>query len=959
MQSIWREPMQSIFWSSKRSNVVDDATLNAFLQESGGQLEYLFKYMPILAENPTPENIIAIVEIYIQMNRVISSISLAEEAHASGATIDEFAKYHQSIDPTLNFLSQVQQDTKYIGAYNTLKKFQRQHKQMRESIPDKTAMWIKQHVMQISEEKQAALVSLVNSVEYRNSVACLEKSKGSDAAALVLMLRSLNETINNKDYPEFTAADGTDLSISSKTQDSIKSPVADYYLEMFAAIAKEDKYPKAHALTGYANSLYSQHRDQLLQWMQEYMKFQLINLGNPKPGVSKDRSFLHNYDDMAVLSGGEQNQEERIASIAGLFLSSVQYNVLREHLAKSENLASEDITYIMRKLVLPRHSSMLVQEFTVADMKFLLKQSGISHVEGAAQDIEKMLSGLDKGQVAAIATSLESDAIASLANTLGAWSEDKEYGKVYGDLKLWVAALSYLVKQKSDSLNDSNFIEQSFESEPKDFPSFWIDFNVHIAGAGRLENNSKLIRDIKGNITPYAVQTTSLYNSESYGEIPVAALGQVLLKSNLPQSLFTEIVVSVYIDKSIYYNPNKIFVFDMLYHDGMLSPETLFEAIAANNIGVARSALEYNPRLLTNTNADGLTPLKAAVMAGDLYMVKLILSRIIKENKQLEENIPLPLQFAIDNGKQDVANFFADKLGLSPEEREQRGVATGIFAIPAATESLHPMEDLARDFRAEYVPNTARVIGDFLCKISCVATLLWFVAAILGSSMYATIFAYMTCIPLLVTAGMYTLINSLSFKSIVDSFGDKLGYSGPGAKGIYSPEMISSYITNVMPKVNKQLAGHKESGKGQEIIKDIFMRGLKSGRELAQQLFESRRYLMAGANISLISLSLVAGPSVFVANSFLILSMSVVTLFTFIAIDNVCFNIDEISAEVYDSCMNLYDRFLARGDLAVKLDAGIYQDSSFKPGQLGKFTDAKNSQVISEVSSDDLRVKVR
>ena len=950
MQSIWREPMQSIFWSSKRSNVVDDATLHAFLQESGGQLEYLFKYMPILAENPTPENIIAIVEIYIQMNRVISSISLAEEAHASGATIDEFAKYHQSIDLTLNFLSQVQQETKYIVADNTVKKIQGRHKQMCESIQDKTETWLKQHMAQISEEKQAALVGLVNSVDYRNSIACLDKQNDSALpAALVLILCSLNKAINKKNHVEFKAADGTDLAISSKTQDSIKSPVADYYLEMFAAIAKEDKYPKAHALTGYANTLYSQHRDQLLEWMQEYMKFQLINLGNPKPGVTNEYSFLHKYDDAAVLSNGYQDSEGTIASIAGLFLSSVQYNFLRKHLANNSNLASKDTTYIMRKLVLPRHSSMLVQEFTVADMKFLLKQSGISYVEGVAQDIEKMLSKLDKNQVAAIATSLESDAIAALANTLGVWAEDKDYGKVYGDLKLWVAALSYLVKKKSDSL------VQSFEAEPQDFPSFWIDFNVRIAGAGRLENNAKLIRDIKGNVTPYAVQTTSLYNSESYGEIPVAALGQVLLKSNLPQSLFTEIVASVYIDKSICYSPNKIFVFDMLCHDGMLSPETLFEAIAANDIGVARSALEYNPRLLTNTNADGLTPLKAAVMAGDLDMVQLILSRIIKENKQLESNIPLPLQFAIDNDKQDIANFFADKLGLSPKEREQRGVLTGVFAIPAAKESLYPMEDLARDFRAEYVPNTARVIGDFLCKISCVSTLLWFVAAISGSPMYATIFAYMTCIPLLVTSCMDVLINSLSFKSIVDSFGDKLGRSSSSAKGIYSPEMISSYIANVMPKINKQLVSHKESSKEQKVIKDMFMRGRRFVKSFMQQLFKARRHLMAGANISLISLSLVAGPSVFVTNALLILSMSVATIFVYIAIDKDCFNIDKVSAKFYDSCMNFYDRGLVKSKIEVK---PIYQGSSFKNEQLGKFTDAKNSQVINEAPSDYLRVKI-
>ena len=89
----------------------------------------------------------------------------------------------------------------------------------------------------------------------------------------------------------------------------------------------------------------------------------------------------------------------------------------------------------------------------------------------------------------------------------------------------------------------------------------------------------------------------------------------------------------------------------------------------------------------------------------------------------------------------------------------------------------------------------------------------------------------------------------------------------------------------------------------------IVFSGLRSARTLVQQALSVCKYLIVGADISLISLSLVAGPSVFITNAILILSMSVVAIFAFIA-DASCSSIDKVSAKFYDASLNLCNKIL-------------------------------------------------
>ena len=116
-----------------------------------------------------------------------------------------------------------------------------------------------------------------------------------------------------------------------------------------------------------------------------------------------------------------------------------------------------------------------------------------------------------------------------------------------------------------------------------------------------------------------------------------------------------------------------------------------------------------------------------------------------------------------------------------------------------------------------------------------------------------------------------------------------------------------------------------------EIIKDIIVQG----RILAQQAFSACKYLIVGVDISLISLSLVAGLSVFIANSVLILSISVVAILAFIA-DAGCCNIDKVSNKFYDSYLNLYNRILDRDskthELIISSDGSIHFDPPLKTG---------------------------
>ena len=99
---------------------------------------------------------------------------------------------------------------------------------------------------------------------------------------------------------------------------------------------------------------------------------------------------------------------------------------------------------------------------------------------------------------------------------------------------------------------------------------------------------------------------------------------------------------------------------------------------------------------------------------------------------------------------------------------------------------------------------------------------------------------------------------------------------------------------------------------------DIVVSVLRSARTLTQQALSVCKYLIVGTDISLISLSLVAGPSVLIANGLLILSMSVVAILAFIA-DAGCFNIDKVSAKFYNSSLNVYNKILGKNDKAQEL----------------------------------------
>jgi hypothetical protein len=787
MQSIWREPMQSISLHLQESSGLD-VTSRAFLKESSGQLESLFETMLALAENPTAEAIIAIVESYIQMNRVISSISLIDQAYSLDLTIDNFAKYRQSVDPTLRFLLQVHQEERYTRDNNALKLAQGNYGGMRKSILDETTIWLKQHLAQIPVERKSALVKIIKSQSYASSIACLEKSSNTGKlsasslpVSLALMLSSLRKTISHE--TEYY-----------KSDIALTGPISSHYLAKFAVIESEAKYTRGLLSTLYSNKLYDV--DSCLQWIQSYMEFQLSTIFESKPQVSLNKSFLHDYNSEKVHKK-EQSPPEKTAAILGLFLISVQYNYLRGHVKNNE-----DTAYIMRKLILLQRSSVLVQEFTAEDIQFLLRQINTAYVKDAAENIYNLLHKLDAATVTTIATGFSTNNIGLLIKTLRQKSIINKHGKVYQDLGLWVEYLVYLFNRKAGSFaNDEctkkQDLQKDFTAELSDFNYFRLSFNSSLTGIVGFTHGPTFV---ESDSSPYAIQTARSYNSGRYGVVPVFTLRQVLFKFNMPLELFAETIASAYMSKEVFYRSHEMLMLDLACEDIPLKDE-LFLAIDSNDLSTVRATLKYDARLLDSTNSNGLSPLKAAIMTDHLDMVKMIISNIILSNKHLgiTDNIALPLKFAIANGKKAAAEFFADKLGLPSSALKE------LYTIEApVVKRLDSIENLANKFRVKYLYNIPILISDFLCKLSCVSLLMWVVAVIFNIPMFATIFALSTCIPLLVTCLMHCLVNSLSFFSVTDSLAAKLGYGGisdPGSKNAFNPEMASSYATNVMPEV--------------------------------------------------------------------------------------------------------------------------------------------------------------
>ena len=142
----------------------------------------------------------------------------------------------------------------------------------------------------------------------------------------------------------------------------------------------------------------------------------------------------------------------------------------------------------------------------------------------------------------------------------------------------------------------------------------------------------------------------------------------------------------------------------------------------------------------------------------------------------------------------------------------------------------------------------------------------------------------------------------------------------------------------------------------QEIVKDILSQGLSFMRSIAQQAFIACRYFLVAIDISLISLSLVAGVNVFIANSLLILALSAIALFAFIAADcykGLC-NINKISANIYESCVDLHARTFSltskEKEFVIDLEGHISFDSSLIIDDKGERSN--HSGIVIDVGSE-------
>lgn len=841
--------MQSIFVYSQGDRRVDRASLYAFLQENGGQLESLFENIPTLAENPTSENIIAIIESYIQMNRVIASIITVSEVR--GLSKDDFAKYRQSIDPTLSFLLQVKDEHQYISAENALKESQGNYDELHESILTETEIWLKQHMAQLPAAKAAVLLKLVNSEKYTHCITCLkdaESEKYTLPAALVLMLNSFKRSVSENTIDEISITEFFTSTVYSVKQtikewlpewginpkdrrddvnlesgvaaaelkpdtDSLKgsgSEIADYYLKEFMKVEGGVKFKRLQSTS---------NRAELLEWMDGYLQNQLANLVKVKPKVSVDKVFLHRYRDV---SDKEPGYEECTVSILGLFLGLVQRNFLKSHLEEN----SKDIAHIMRKLVMPRHSFILVQEMTEEDMKFLARlapqltqedmtfllargflQAQDSYSEQVILDLYNMTYNLKAAEAKELSDKIMNLDVVKLANSFAIRSGDAKYGAVYAIFKAWLEHLVYFAKLNAEG-------KKTFNEAMEGFDYFHDNFNLSLVGSGHFAGDAIFI---KREATPYKIQTTNLYNSERYNVVPVTVLREALFRSNIPTELFADILAMAHMQDGVIYKEHELNILDLVCEQQDLK-EILFTAILSGDVRSARNALNYNADLLDKTNEQGLSPLKAAIVSGDLSMVKFILSNIITRNKSLNitSSIPLPLQFTLDHGKKAIAEFFGQKLDLTAEEVKARGLKEENAA--KSKESVWSMEKLASMFKSSYVVNNASFISDFLCKIACASVLMWLVGIVMNNVMMITIFAYLACVPLLAVCGMHACMNSLYFESIVDAFAIRLVYfAAPNSKVVSSPEMVSSYTINVMPKVAKQLNEIEQKSSGKEL----------------------------------------------------------------------------------------------------------------------------------------------
>ena len=720
-----------------------EATLRSFLRESSGQLDSLFDKMITLAENPTPESLVAIVEIYIQMSRIIGSTSIIDQAYDNGElTADTLLQYKQSIDPTLRFILQAEQDDKQAKKNNASRLAQHNYDGMHKSILDETTLWLKQRLAKTSSSRSSFLVAIVESKPYANSVASLEQAGAAGkpgvtslATALVLMLHSLRQAVSSK-------------KTYSPVERTLSDPVASHYLAKFEVIAAEQQ------ATGPISKLYANKLhdiDSILEWTRSYMQLQLATIFDSKPELSIKKSFLYDYSESANKT--DQGIGDKAAVILGLFLISVQYNYLR---SSAHN--SEDTAYIMKKLVLLRRNKMFTQEFTTADIKFLIKHANTNYVTAAAENIYKLLPNLDKKTVKEIAAGFSGHDIALLINTFRRQSKIHEHGAVYGDLGLWVEHMIYLFNRKAESLGEDADVNSSFAVELSQFYYFRDSYGLTLASANYMFGDPNFIQS---SSTLPAIQASRLYNSERYGFVPVFTLRQMLFKLNLPAELFAGIIASAYMKRDVFYSPHEMHMLDMACEHRPLKEE-LFLAISANNFSTVRTALTYDEMLLDATNESGLSPLKAAVMTNNVKMVKFIISKLITRNKQsgITAEIALPLKFAIANRKQDVAKFFAAKLGIGTSQLQER-VAAVNKSLPEGSSA----QSVVRRFSAEYFHNMLMLTGNFLCKLSGVSLLLWIAAVASNSAMFTTIFAFSTGIPLLVTCFMHCMIKSWSFIS--------------------------------------------------------------------------------------------------------------------------------------------------------------------------------------------------
>ena len=180
----------------------------------------------------------------------------------------------------------------------------------------------------------------------------------------------------------------------------------------------------------------------------------------------------------------------------------------------------------------------------------------------------------------------------------------------------------------------------------------------------------------------------------------------------------------------------------------------------------------------------------------------------------------------------------------------------------------------------------------------------------------------------------HALLQSLQIINAVKNLSDSDSNSDFEEVILYEESSITDSINHQADLFIEYFTNKKILPK--EIVQDMISKGLFFGRALARDLFVASRYLILGMDISLISLSLVAGVNVFMTNGILILSMSAMALAAFIIADcaNAYYKIDSVSAKFYQSCLDFYDLLSGKDkagkEIVICYDGYVIYDESLK-----------------------------